>query len=50
MKVSYFETARYVAPQPPPAEWPVPPGAYDREAGVSLELFGTKVLPRIREV
>lgn len=34
MKVSYFETARYVAPRPPPPEWPVAPGAYDREAGV----------------
>jgi alkanesulfonate monooxygenase SsuD/methylene tetrahydromethanopterin reductase-like flavin-dependent oxidoreductase (luciferase family) len=33
MKVSYFETGRYVAPQPVPAEWPVPPGAYDAEAG-----------------
>ena len=45
MKVSYFETARYVAPQPPPAEWPVPDGLMEK-----LELFGTKVLPRIREV
>jgi alkanesulfonate monooxygenase SsuD/methylene tetrahydromethanopterin reductase-like flavin-dependent oxidoreductase (luciferase family) len=34
MKVSYFETARYLAPRPLPAEWPVPPDAYDREAGV----------------
>jgi alkanesulfonate monooxygenase SsuD/methylene tetrahydromethanopterin reductase-like flavin-dependent oxidoreductase (luciferase family) len=33
MKVSYFETARYRAARPLPAEWPVPPGAYDREAG-----------------
>jgi alkanesulfonate monooxygenase SsuD/methylene tetrahydromethanopterin reductase-like flavin-dependent oxidoreductase (luciferase family) len=33
MKVSYFETARYRAPRPLPAEWPVPPDAYDREAG-----------------
>jgi alkanesulfonate monooxygenase SsuD/methylene tetrahydromethanopterin reductase-like flavin-dependent oxidoreductase (luciferase family) len=33
MKVSYFETARYLAPRPLPAEWPVPPEAYDREAG-----------------
>jgi alkanesulfonate monooxygenase SsuD/methylene tetrahydromethanopterin reductase-like flavin-dependent oxidoreductase (luciferase family) len=33
MKVSYFETARYLAPRPLPAEWPVPPAAYDREAG-----------------
>ena len=33
MKVSYFETARYRAPQRLPAEWPVPPDAYDRAAG-----------------
>jgi alkanesulfonate monooxygenase SsuD/methylene tetrahydromethanopterin reductase-like flavin-dependent oxidoreductase (luciferase family) len=33
MKVSYFETARYLAPRGLPAEWPVPPAAYDREAG-----------------
>jgi hypothetical protein len=35
VKVSYFETARYVAPQPPPAKWPVPPGVYDRASGVN---------------
>jgi alkanesulfonate monooxygenase SsuD/methylene tetrahydromethanopterin reductase-like flavin-dependent oxidoreductase (luciferase family) len=33
MKISYFETARYLAPRRLPAVWPVPPGAYDREAG-----------------
>ena len=33
MKVSYFETARYLAPRNLPREWPVPPEAYDREAG-----------------
>src|SRR5271165_2461266 len=33
MKVSYFETARYLAPRQLPAEWPVPPDAYDRKAG-----------------
>jgi alkanesulfonate monooxygenase SsuD/methylene tetrahydromethanopterin reductase-like flavin-dependent oxidoreductase (luciferase family) len=33
MKVSYFETARYRAPRTLPAEWPVPPDAYDHEAG-----------------
>jgi alkanesulfonate monooxygenase SsuD/methylene tetrahydromethanopterin reductase-like flavin-dependent oxidoreductase (luciferase family) len=33
MKVSYFETARYRAPRQLPAEWPVPPDAYDRGAG-----------------
>jgi hypothetical protein len=45
VKVSYFETARYSVPQPPPAEWPVPPGLMEK-----LELFGTKVLPRVGEV
>jgi alkanesulfonate monooxygenase SsuD/methylene tetrahydromethanopterin reductase-like flavin-dependent oxidoreductase (luciferase family) len=33
MKVSYFETARYLAPGKLPAEWPVAPDAYDRQAG-----------------
>jgi alkanesulfonate monooxygenase SsuD/methylene tetrahydromethanopterin reductase-like flavin-dependent oxidoreductase (luciferase family) len=33
MKVSYFETARYVPPEALPADWPMPSGAYDREAG-----------------
>ena len=33
MKVSFFETARYLPPEPLPAEWPVPSGAYDRDAG-----------------
>jgi len=33
MKVSFFETARYRAPQDLPAEWPVPSGVYDPETG-----------------
>ncbi|MGH6690021.1 MAG: LLM class flavin-dependent oxidoreductase [Gammaproteobacteria bacterium] len=33
MKVSFFETARYLPPEPLRREWPVPSGAYDREAG-----------------
>jgi alkanesulfonate monooxygenase SsuD/methylene tetrahydromethanopterin reductase-like flavin-dependent oxidoreductase (luciferase family) len=33
MKVSYFETGRYVAPPDLPREWPVPPGCYDPEVG-----------------
>jgi alkanesulfonate monooxygenase SsuD/methylene tetrahydromethanopterin reductase-like flavin-dependent oxidoreductase (luciferase family) len=33
MQVSYFETARYRVPPTVPAEWPVPPGAYDPETG-----------------
>jgi alkanesulfonate monooxygenase SsuD/methylene tetrahydromethanopterin reductase-like flavin-dependent oxidoreductase (luciferase family) len=34
MKVSFFETAHYRTPRQLPAEWPVPPDAYDRDAGV----------------
>jgi len=34
MKVSYFETGRYVSPPDLPREWPVPPGAYHPETGV----------------
>ncbi|PYN05312.1 MAG: hypothetical protein DME07_00345 [Candidatus Rokuibacteriota bacterium] len=33
MKVSFFETVRYRAPQALPSEWPVPSGIYDRDAG-----------------
>ena len=33
MKVSYFETGRYVPPPELPREWPVPAGAYDPETG-----------------
>ena len=33
MKVSYFETGRYVSPPGMPREWPVPAGAYDVETG-----------------
>src|SRR5271167_3937823 len=33
MQVSYFETARYQVPPGMPAEWPVPPAAYDPESG-----------------
>jgi alkanesulfonate monooxygenase SsuD/methylene tetrahydromethanopterin reductase-like flavin-dependent oxidoreductase (luciferase family) len=33
MKVSFFETTRYQPPEPLKPEWPVPSGAYDREAG-----------------
>ena len=33
MKLSFFETARYVSPTPLPSEWPVPSGAYDPAAG-----------------
>jgi len=33
MKVSFFETVRYCAPEALPQDWPVASGAYDREAG-----------------
>ncbi len=33
MKVSYFETGRYVSPPGMPREWPVPAGSYDLETG-----------------
>jgi hypothetical protein len=33
VKVSFFETVRYLPPQALPPEWPVPAGAYDPEAG-----------------
>src|ERR1051325_12242747 len=33
MKVSFFETGRYVAPPDMPREWPVPAGAYAPESG-----------------
>jgi alkanesulfonate monooxygenase SsuD/methylene tetrahydromethanopterin reductase-like flavin-dependent oxidoreductase (luciferase family) len=34
MKVSFFETAYYRSPRRLPAEWPVPPNAYDHETGM----------------
>src|SRR5689334_11693454 len=33
MKVSYFETGRYIPSPDLPREWPVPAGAYDPETG-----------------
>jgi len=48
VKVSFFETARYLPPRPLAPEWPVPASAYDLMR--ALELFGKKVLPRIREI
>jgi alkanesulfonate monooxygenase SsuD/methylene tetrahydromethanopterin reductase-like flavin-dependent oxidoreductase (luciferase family) len=33
MKVSFFETGRYVSPPGMPREWPVPSGAYDPQTG-----------------
>jgi alkanesulfonate monooxygenase SsuD/methylene tetrahydromethanopterin reductase-like flavin-dependent oxidoreductase (luciferase family) len=34
MKVSFFETGRYLPTHPLPSEWPVPPAAYDSADGV----------------
>jgi hypothetical protein len=34
MQVSYFETGRYYVPSNLAREWPMSPGAYDREAGL----------------
>jgi alkanesulfonate monooxygenase SsuD/methylene tetrahydromethanopterin reductase-like flavin-dependent oxidoreductase (luciferase family) len=36
MKISYFETGRYQAPATMPPIWPMPPGAYDQDAGAQL--------------
>jgi len=33
MQASYFETGRYYAPSNLPRQWPMPPSAYDRDAG-----------------
>ena len=33
MKVSFFESVRYVAPQKMPSQWPLPPGLYEPEVG-----------------
>src|SRR5215831_12415032 len=34
MQVSYFENGRYYAPSNLPRQWPMPAGAYDRDAGL----------------
>ncbi len=36
MKVSYFETGRYRAPETLPGQWPMPSGAYDSAAGAQV--------------
>ncbi len=33
MKVSFFESIRYIPPRPMPAQWPLPPGLYEPEVG-----------------
>src|SRR6059036_971975 len=50
MKVSFFETARYCAPQALPSEWPVPSGAYDREAGARAYRGMTERLEYVEEL
>jgi len=35
MKISYFETGRYIPPPGLPREWPVPPAAYDPATGTA---------------
>ncbi len=35
MKISYFETGRYIPPPGLPREWPVPPAAYDPATGAA---------------
>jgi hypothetical protein len=47
MKVSFFETGRYVSPPGTPREWPVPSGAYDPELGAKA--YST-MIDRIRLV
>jgi hypothetical protein len=34
MQASYLQTGRYYAPSNLPRQWPMPAGAYDREAGL----------------
>ena len=36
MKISYFETGRYRAPETLPGQWPMPSGAYDSDAGAQV--------------
>jgi hypothetical protein len=53
MKVSFFETARYLAPEPFRPEWSVPSGADDRGAGAQayqgmIERLGTPAEVRQR--
>ena len=38
MKVSYFETGRYVSPPGLPREWPVPAGSYNPRFGTTVSL------------
>jgi len=47
MKVSFFETVRYLPPQPLRPEWPVASGAYDPEAGAAAH---RAMLERLRYV
>jgi alkanesulfonate monooxygenase SsuD/methylene tetrahydromethanopterin reductase-like flavin-dependent oxidoreductase (luciferase family) len=50
MKVSFFETVRYLAPEPLRPEWPVPSGAYDRDAGARAYRDVTERLRYVEEL
>src|SRR6266849_521065 len=50
MQVSYFETVRYQAPAAMPAEWPVPPGAYDPDAGAQAYREMVERLEHVEEL
>jgi alkanesulfonate monooxygenase SsuD/methylene tetrahydromethanopterin reductase-like flavin-dependent oxidoreductase (luciferase family) len=50
MKVSFFETARYCPPAALPAEWPVPSGMYDRDAGAEAYRHMIERLELIEEL
>jgi hypothetical protein len=50
MKVALFSRVPYMG-SAPDGVWPVPPAAFSPEdAERSMELFGTKVLPRMHEL
>jgi alkanesulfonate monooxygenase SsuD/methylene tetrahydromethanopterin reductase-like flavin-dependent oxidoreductase (luciferase family) len=50
MKLSFFETARYLPPRPLPAEWPVASGAYDPEAGAAAYRYMIERLQYVEEL
>jgi len=47
VKLSFFETVRYSAPEALPPEWPVASGAYDRRAGAEAY---ARMLERLRVI
>ena len=50
MKLSFFETVRYVPPRALPLEWPVPSGAYDPAAGTTAYRGMIERLRRVEEL